>query len=66
MSNPDMLMSEDTDREWFIRENAVSLLAERDAKISRLKERITYLEKVRCSLKAELTRQRMKPTPSIR
>jgi uncharacterized membrane protein YqiK len=33
------------DQEWFIRENAVALVRARDAKIARLRERITKLEK---------------------
>lgn len=42
------------DREQFIRDNAVALVAERDAKIERLRKRIADLEKSRKALRGEL------------
>jgi hypothetical protein len=39
------------DQEWFIRENAVALVRQRDAKIVRLRKRITDLDRAGCERK---------------
>jgi hypothetical protein len=45
------------DREWFIRENAVSLVRERDEKIRRLREIVTRQSKMIRSLKSEVRKR---------
>lgn len=44
----------DEDRETFIRDNAVAMVHDMEAKIDRLRSRITVLEKANASLREEL------------
>ena len=52
-----------SDRDWFVVNNAVSLVRERDLKIERLREQVRRLEKARDSLKQELRRARKAKNP---
>lgn len=44
------------DREWFVRENLAAILAEKDRKIARLRDRVRRLEQVAASRLVELRR----------
>jgi inactivated superfamily I helicase len=46
------------DREWFLRENAAAVVAEKDLKIARLRERVRKLENVNRSMRRQLVIER--------